>query len=170
MIDVRIEIDCSSSGITSSIPISPAGRDVIHVAFKENVDHSICYYEKKVVSHNEVKQKKVITYQIEHQVIDSNPQLNVALVKFDTSMRKLETETETTSSIALLGLISPLYLYLDNGDGINLYCIKNLCPLLGDHRYSSRVKKLFGRPMLVPDQEKVKPETQVNIQDQVQDW
>ena len=79
-----------TSGITSFIPIKNTGRDVIHIAFKETDDNTISYFEKTVISRNDQKQKKVTTYQIEHQVIDSNPELNVALVKFETSMRKLQ--------------------------------------------------------------------------------
>ncbi len=48
------------------------------------------YFEEKTVSINQAKKNKVITYQIEHEVISSNPKLNVALVKFETTYRKFE--------------------------------------------------------------------------------
>lgn len=41
------------------------------------------------------------------------------------------------------------------------YSAKNLFPILGDHRYSSRVKTIFGRPVLAPNQREQKPTTQV---------
>ena len=40
---------------------------------------------------------------------------------------------------------------LDNGDGILLYCLKNLCPILGDKKYSSRVKEILGKLVYVPE-------------------
>ena len=49
----------------------------------------------------------------------------------------------------------------DNGDGLQIYCTKNVCPLLGDHKYSSRVEKIFGKPVLVSDIMKVRPKPQV---------
>ena len=36
---------------------------------------------------NQAKKNKIVTYQIEHETISTNPSLNVALVKFETSLR-----------------------------------------------------------------------------------
>lgn len=53
--------------------------------------------------------------------------------------------------------------YIDSGEGINVYCIKNLCPLLGDAKYPSRIQTVFNRPVLKPDEDKIiKPGPQVN--------
>jgi hypothetical protein len=49
----------------------------------------------------------------------------------------------------------------DNGDGILVYCTKNLCPLLGDHRYSSRVQQILGKPVL--NLKNAMPKTQVSF-------
>ena len=50
----------------------------------------------------------------------------------------------------------------DYGNGIPLYCVKNLCPLIGDHQFSSRVKSIFGEPVLSADPKNQKPEPQVS--------
>ncbi|CAF0787308.1 unnamed protein product [Brachionus calyciflorus] len=50
---------------------------------------------------------------------------------------------------------------VDYGDGILYYSIKNLFPILGDHRYSPRVKTILGKPVLVAKQREFKPSTQV---------
>lgn len=53
--------------------------------------------------------------------------------------------------------------YKDSGDGINVYCVKHLCPLLGDDKYSSRIKLMSGNPILAPNEKDIKPEKQVTI-------
>ncbi len=52
-------------------------------------------------------------------------------------------------------------MFKDNGDSILAYAAQLLSPILGDHRYSSRVKTLMGKPVLVPDQRLARPEPQV---------
>lgn len=46
----------------------------------------------------------------------------------------------------------------DNCDGVLAYSIQNLAPVLGDHRYSCRVRTVLGKPTLSP---LLKPEPQV---------
>lgn len=120
-------------GITTYIPISPTGKDVINISYK-NVDNQVLYFEESEVSNNQLKSNKVIRYQIEHEILSYNESLNVALVQFETTMH--------------------------SGEGINLYCVKNLFPLLGDQKYSSRVQEIFRKPVLRPNQKETKPKTQ----------
>lgn len=51
--------------------------------------------------------------------------------------------------------------FKDSGHGINVYCVKHLCPLLGDDKYSSRIKLMSGKPILAPNEKDIKPEKQV---------
>ena len=89
-------------------PFKPRGKEVFHVSYK-NVENDILvsisliifkpkiekrlkiiilkYFEEKKVSINQAKKNKIVTYQIEHETISTNPSLNVALVKFETSLR-----------------------------------------------------------------------------------
>ena len=46
------------------------------------------YWENKQASLNSFKANKSLTFQIEHEVIDANTNLNVALVRYETGWRK----------------------------------------------------------------------------------
>lgn len=41
--------------------------------------------------------------------------------------------------------------------------MKNLFPILGDHRYSPRVKTILGKPVLLANQRDQKPSPQVQF-------
>ncbi|CAF0787290.1 unnamed protein product [Brachionus calyciflorus] len=121
-------------GITTFIPGVKKDSQVIHVKY-ENIHNDLLNFEVLNPSKNEFKTNKVLSYQIEHEIVDVNKDLNVALVRFNTSWHY--------------------------GDGILYYSIKNLFPILGDHRYSPRVKTILGKPVLVAKQREFKPSTQV---------
>lgn len=104
-------------------PFKPRGKEVFHVSYK-NVENDILvsfsliifkpkiqkrlkiiilkYFEEKKVSINQAKKNKIVTYQIEHETISTNPSLNVALVKFETSLRIYYKKKKKTKNIFIL--------------------------------------------------------------------
>lgn len=56
-----------------------------------------------------------------------------------------------------------IFFLIDNGDGILLYCLKNLCPLLGDKKYSFKLKKILGKLVYVPNATEKKGHVTVTI-------
>ncbi|CAF1529832.1 unnamed protein product, partial [Didymodactylos carnosus] len=122
------------SGITTVIPRK---LEDSHKIFVERVLKNGQYlsYETYESSKNALRRGDVYSSYIEHKTLSTNDELKVALVEF-----------RTTSCTR---------------DFIEIYCLRQCAPLLGDHKYWNRVKYVMGTPMYInPIQYKILPAKQ----------
>ncbi|CAF2494010.1 unnamed protein product [Rotaria sp. Silwood2] len=121
-------------GITTAIPRKL--EDSHHIMIERHMyNGQYLSYEVFDASSNALKQGRVYTGTIQHRTLSTNDELKVALVEFKT----------TTCT----------------WDFVEIYCLRQCAPLLGDNKYWNRVKFVAGVPMYInPIKHKIYPAKQ----------
>ncbi|CAF5060466.1 unnamed protein product, partial [Rotaria sp. Silwood1] len=121
-------------GITTAIPrkLEDSHRIMIE---RHMYNGQYLSYEVFDTSSNALKQGRVYTGTIQHRTLSTNDELKVALIEFKT----------TTCT----------------WDFVEIYCLRQCAPLLGDNKYWNRVKLVAGVPMYInPIKHKIYPAKQ----------
>ncbi|CAF0933142.1 unnamed protein product [Adineta ricciae] len=109
-------------GITTSIPRKL--EDCHHMMVERHLyKEQYLSYEVFEASSNAIKHGRVYNGTVQHRTLSVNDELKVALVEFKT----------TTCT----------------WDFVELYCLRQCAPLLGDHKYWNRIKTVGGVPMYI---------------------
>ncbi|UJR25220.1 hypothetical protein I4U23_006572 [Adineta vaga] len=118
----NIKSTAMRSGITTLIPRKLEDSHEMLVE-RHLYNEQYLSYEIFDASSNAIKNGRVYNGTVKHRTLSINDELKVALVEFKT----------TTCT----------------WDFIELYCLRQCAPLLGDHKYWNRVKSVGGIPMYI---------------------